>query len=86
MSDFWTQEEVEAAVTDYLEMPAQELRGLPFNKAEHNRALQQKLNSRTRASIERKHQNISEILIELGYSLWAPFPLTDHIIRNELHW
>lgn len=86
MSDFWTQEEVEATVTDYLEMLAQELRGLPFNKAEHNRALQQKLNRRTRASIERKHQNISAILIELGYDLWAPFPLIYHITRNKLHW
>ena len=67
MSDSWTQQEVEAAVTDYFVMLAKELRGEPFNKAKHNRALQQKLNNRTRGSIERKHQNISAILIELGY-------------------
>ena len=67
MPDFWSQQEVEAAVTDYFVMLAKELRGEPFNKAEHNRALQQKLNNRTRGSIERKHQNISAILIELGY-------------------
>src|SRR5436190_23140989 len=67
MSDSWTQQEVEAAVTDYFVMLAKELRGEPFKKAEHNRALQQKLNNRTRGSIERKHQNISAILIELGY-------------------
>jgi hypothetical protein len=67
MSDVWSREEVEAAVTDYFDMLAKELRDEPFNKAEHNRALQQILNSRTRGSVERKHQNISAILIELGY-------------------
>lgn len=67
MSDVWSREEVEAAVTDYFDMLAKGLRGEQFNKAEHNRALQQILNSRTRGSVERKHQNISAILIELGY-------------------
>jgi len=67
MSDVWSREEVEAAVTDYFVMLAKELRGEPFNKAEHNRVLQPMLKSRTRGSIERKHQNISAILIDLGY-------------------
>src|SRR6266480_7601661 len=67
MSEVRSQPEVEAAVTDYFVMLAKELREEPFNKAEHNRALQQKLNNRTRGSIERKHQNISAILIALGY-------------------
>jgi hypothetical protein len=67
MSDVWSREEVEAAVADYFVMLAKELRGEPFNKAEHNRALQQVLNSRTRGSVERKHQNISAILIDVGY-------------------
>ena len=47
---------------DYFVMLAEELRGERFNKAEHNRAMLQRLNDRTRASIERKHQNISAIL------------------------
>lgn len=63
----WSRIEVEAAVADYLEMLASELRGEPFNKAEHNRNLLALLNDRTRGSIERKHQNISAILIEVGY-------------------
>jgi hypothetical protein len=67
MSEVWSREEVEAAVTDYFDMLAKELRGEPFNKAEHNRALQQQLNKRNRGSIEWKHQNISAILIESGY-------------------
>ena len=63
----WSRLEVEAAVADYLEMLALELRDEPFNKAEHNRNLGRILNGRTRGSIERKHQNISAVLIELGY-------------------
>jgi hypothetical protein len=64
---YWSRIEVEAAVADYLAMLALELRGEAFNKAEHNRNLMQLLNNRTRGSVERKHQNISAILIELGY-------------------
>lgn len=40
MSD-WSRIEVEAVVTDYLQMLATEIRGESFNKAEHNRRLQQ---------------------------------------------
>lgn len=48
-------------------MLGKELRGEPFNKAEHNRTLQRLLRNRPRGSVERKHQNISAILLELGY-------------------
>ena len=63
----WSRIEVEATVAEYLDMLGLELRGTPFNKAEHNRDLLRLLNGRTRAAIERKHQNISAVLIELGY-------------------
>ena len=62
----WTREEVEATVSDYFEMLAAELRGESINKAEHNRTLQ-KIVRRSRGSVEFKHQNISAVLIELGY-------------------
>jgi hypothetical protein len=67
MSDDWTREEVEAAVADYIEMLSKELRGERYNKADHNRRLGQLLRNRSRGSIEFKHQNISAILIDLGY-------------------
>jgi hypothetical protein len=67
MPENWFREEVEAAVVDYFEMLTLELRGRPFNKAERNRQLQQRLRNRSHGSIERKHQNISAILIESGY-------------------
>lgn len=67
MPDDWSREEVEAAVADYFDMLSRELRGESFNKAEHNRNLRRVLVRRSTASIERKHQNISAVLLELGY-------------------
>ena len=63
----WSRQEVEATVRDYLDMLASELRGEPFNKAAHNEALRARLDGRTRGAVERKHQNISTVLIELGF-------------------
>ena len=67
MPDDWSREEVEATVSDYFDMLSSELREEPFNKADHNRRLQAFLNNRTKGSIERKHQNISAVMIDLGY-------------------
>ena len=67
MANDWSREEVEATVSDYFDMLAMELRGKSFNKAEHNRNLQNLINNRTKGAIEKKHQNISAVLIELGY-------------------
>jgi len=67
MAENWSRAEVEATVSDYFDMLTKELSGEPFNKAEHNRNLQKLLGNRTKGAIEKKHQNISAILIELGY-------------------
>ncbi len=64
-SGSWSRQEVEATVQDYLDMLATEIRGEPFNKAAHNRTLRRKLNGRSRGAVERKHQNISAVLIDL---------------------
>ena len=40
MTDAWSCEEVEAAVADHFVMLGKELRGEQYNKAEHNRQLQ----------------------------------------------
>ena len=68
MADDWSREEVEAAVADYFDMLAKEISGIPYNKAEHNRRLQKLLSARSRGSIEFKHQNITGVLIELGFA------------------
>lgn len=44
-----------------------ELRGEPVNKAAHNRALRERLDVRSRGAVERKHQNISAVLIGFGF-------------------
>ena len=48
-------------------MLACELRGERFNKAARNRALRQHLDGRSRGAVERKHQNVSAVLIALGF-------------------
>lgn len=67
MPGAWSRVEVEAAVADYFAMLGAELRGKSYNKAAHRRALQENLHNRSEPAIERKHQNISAILIELGF-------------------
>ncbi len=63
----WSREEVEAIVADYLEMLTLELLGQRFNKTEHRKRLQLRLQNRSEGSIEFKHCNISAAMIHLGF-------------------
>src|SRR5690242_3858179 len=65
MAEVWSREEVDAAVADYFAMLKKELTGVSYSKAKHWKQLQPKL--RNRRSVDYKHQNISAVLIELGY-------------------
>jgi len=65
LADNWNDTEIDLIVADYFAMLADELGGEDFNKAEHNRALQDII-PRSRGSIEFKHQNISAVLLGLG--------------------
>lgn len=67
LGDAWDWLECEAVVSDYFAMMELELKGERYNKSLHRRELQTKLNNRTDGAIEFKHQNISAILIEMGY-------------------
>jgi len=71
MSDSWSREEVEATVADYFDMLTMQLTGQQYNKTDHRHKLQRLLNGRSEGAIERKHQNISAILIELNCP-WIP--------------
>jgi hypothetical protein len=85
MANDWSREEAEATVSDYFDMLSKELRGEPFNKAEHNRNLQKLLNRRTNGAIEKKHQNISAVLIDLGYPYidgYKPLPNYQGLLRD----
>lgn len=61
----WTDQEVDLIVADYFDMLRMELAGEPYVKSRRNAALQH-LIGRSRGSIERKHQNISAVLMMLG--------------------
>lgn len=63
----WSQIEVEATVADYLHMLFMELSGQSYNKSAHRKQLLGKLNDRSEGAVERKHQNISAILLENGW-------------------
>lgn len=62
----WSQQEIAATVADYMLMLQQELAGQRFNKAAHRRALLARLNGRSAAAVEMKHQNISAVLRASG--------------------
>jgi len=74
----WSRREVEAIVTDYFDMLSKELRDEPYNKSAHRRALSKLLNHRSDGSIERKHQNISAALLELGCPYIAGYKPLGH--------
>lgn len=63
----WDWLECEACVTDYFEMLSKDLLNQPYNKTAHRKLLAEKLNNRSNGSIEFKHQNISAILVEMGF-------------------
>jgi hypothetical protein len=63
----WTVAEIAATVADYLAMLTMETAGQHYSKTAHQHALRPRLSaSRTDRAIERKHQNISAAMIELG--------------------
>ncbi len=79
MGEDWSREEVEATVADYFDMLDRELHGLAYNKTEHRHWLRGLLNMRSDGAIERKHQNISAVLIDLGFPYIAGYkPLRNY--------
>ncbi len=91
MSLDWSRNEVEATIAAYVEMLEQELGGVPFNKSDSRRRLSAMLNQRSDGAIERTHQNISAVLIELGFPYVRGYkPLSDDqrllydVVRNRL--
>jgi hypothetical protein len=61
----WTDDELDIIVADYFSMLEAERSRQAYVKAQHNRALQERI-GRSRGSVEFKHQNISAVLLELG--------------------
>lgn len=63
----WTDAENEAIVADYLNMFQEHVAGDRVRKSEHRRRLMNNGVSRSKGSIEYKHQNISAVLAGMGY-------------------
>jgi ribosome maturation factor RimP len=51
----WTDDELDRIVADYFRMLGEEIAGISFNKAAHNRALRNQID-RSKGSVEFKHQ------------------------------
>jgi len=80
----WSWTECEVIVNDYFEMLEAELKDQRYNKAEHNRKLQNRLNNRNKQAIEQKHQNISAILKEMGMPTIDGYKPLPHYQKNIL--
>lgn len=81
----WSREEVEAIVSDYLDMLELVLSGARVNKAARNRELRKLLPRRSEGSVEYKHQNISAVLVELGFDYldgYRPLPKVQGLLRE----
>jgi hypothetical protein len=74
----WNDRDVDLIVADYFDMLRMDLAGEPYVKSHRNSALQE-LTGRSRGSIERKHQNISAVLVRLGMQWIAGYkPLANY--------
>ncbi|MGY1408137.1 DUF3883 domain-containing protein [Luteimonas sp. A611] len=77
----WSRLEVEACVAEYLQMLELELNGQQFNKSARIQSLMQKLDGRSKASVEYKFRNVSAVMQELqwptvsGYKALANYQL-----------
>ena len=65
MVEVWSDSEIDLVVADYFAMLADELAGRVVNKASRYRALANWI-PRSAKSIERKHQNVSAVMIGFG--------------------
>lgn len=83
----WTADEVKATVTAYFDMLRLEASQQPFNKAERNALLRKALNSRSKGSVEMKHQNVSAVLYGMGLPFiegYKPRGNSQLLLRQEI--
>jgi hypothetical protein len=81
----WSRVEVEATVADYFAMLQKELLGQTFSKTEHRLQLLKLLQNRSEGAVERKHQNISAILIDYGFPYidgYKPLRNYQHLLQD----
>jgi hypothetical protein len=88
MAGDWTEAENRAIVDDYLAMLALECAGKSYSKTGHRNALIESMGgTRSPGSIERKHQNISSVMLQLGLPYikgYKPLPNIQDALRLEV--
>ena len=80
----WTAEQNSIVVEAYFEMLLQEQDGTRYVKAEYNRNVQSRT-GKTRGSVERKFQNISFLLQEMGHPTIAVYKPRSNAQRGTLY-
>jgi Domain of unknown function (DUF3883) len=83
----WSVGEVQATVADYFEMLRAELSGDSYSKTAHRKRLIRRLEGRSDGAVERKHQNISAILLEEGLPAidgYKPLGNYQGVLRDEV--
>lgn len=83
----WSLIEVNETIETYFRMLNAELHGEKYVKSRLNEALSRKLNNRTRAAIEMKHQNISAVLTSFGLPYidgYKPLPNVQALLKEEV--
>lgn len=83
----WSKQEVALTIQDYFEMLLAEAEGRPYSKTDHRRSLIGKLDGRSDTSIERKHMNISAVLIGLNIAPidgYKPLANYQHLLATEV--
>ncbi|KAA0182323.1 DUF3883 domain-containing protein [Cupriavidus cauae] len=84
----WSLEEVRATVSSYFEMLNLEARGHPYTKTQFNASLRERLNGRSKAAVELKHQNISAVLHDMDLPFipgYKPRGNVQLLLRKEVH-
>jgi len=87
MANDWSQSEVSLIIPDYFDMLSQELQHSAYNKTIHRNALRPQLDQRSDGAVEKKHQNISSILADMGLTYIAGYkPLSNgqQLLEDEI--
>lgn len=84
MGTSWSKQEAYATVEDYFSMLSAEMRGIRYSKTKHRKILLQRLEGRSDSAVEKKHQNISAILLRFGLPYIDGYkPLTNYQVILE---
>lgn len=83
----WTEKEVDLTVDFYFDMLQFELKHLNYSKTDYRKKLIPFLKGRSPGAVERKHQNISAVLVKMGLPFikgYKPLPHYQQILEDRV--